>query len=408
MLQNNLKDMTKTEEFPNVQNWDDFDISPNLLRGIHGCGYENPSPIQQKAIQPILSGRDVVAQAQSGTGKTAAFSIGALSKVEIELFKTQVLILSPTKELSTQTANVVTSLGNKMNGLLVETAFGGQGHEPIQKLGQNQGQKSGNMFLTKTCPHIICGCPGKVLDMLRRNKILPRYLKLIVIDEVDEMLSSGFKDQLYYIFQFIGESIQIALFSATMPPSIDSIVNKIVKNPVKILVESERLTLDGIQQFFVPIQDDEEKYESLKNIFLYLSVSQCIIYCNGVNRVEDLYEAMSFDKYPVCRIHRNMSKEQRHESFMDFKNGKSRVLISTNITSRGIDIQQVSVVINFDVPSCVDSYLHRIGRSGRWGRKGVGINFITERDVDHLRNVEKHYKCDIKQLPSELNFLNSY
>jgi len=397
MINEDEKEVNVLDESNNsITQWDELDISPHLLRGIYSHGYEKPSPIQQRAILPMLQGRDVVAQAQSGTGKTAAFVIGALSKVDLLSNKTQVLILSPTKELSIQTADVVSKIGSMMTDLRIETAFGGG---PA---------KTNNPFMSssETQPHIICGCPGKILDMLGKRIIQSSYLKLVVIDEVDEMLSEGFNKQIYDIFQYLDENVQIALFSATLPPSASTIISKIVRNPVQILVKSEMLTLEGIQQFFVAVQDDDQKYEALKHIFSFLSVSQCIIYCNSVHRVEDLYAAMTADNFPVACIHRNMSKEDRESAFTEFKSGKSRVLISTNVTSRGIDIQQVSVVINFDIPTCVNNYLHRIGRSGRWGRKGVGINFATRRDVDYLKRIEEHYVCNIKALPQDLSFIN--
>lgn len=380
-----------------IQSWDDLDINQNILRGIYSNGFEKPSPIQQRAIKPIIMGRDIVAQAQSGTGKTATFAIGALSRIDLSVHKTQVLILSPTKELTVQTASVIQTLGSMLPDLSVETMYGGM----------NNSYSQSNSFKNTKKSHIICGCPGKVFDMLRRNTINPTSIKLVIMDEVDEMLSTGFKEQVYNIFQFLNNDTQIALFSATLPDNINYIVDRIVRNPVRILVKSEMLTLEGIRQFYVGVDDDGQKYETLKHLFSFLSVSQCIIYCNSVKRVCDLYDAMTEDKFPVCCIHRNMTKDERYDSFMDFKNGKSRVLISTNVTSRGIDIQQVSVVINFDVPSCVDNYLHRIGRSGRWGRKGVGINFVTRRDVDQLKRIEEHYDSEIKELPEDLAFLQS-
>lgn len=388
----------KTELQPEfeIKSWDELEIDQNILRGIYGMGYENPSPIQQRAIKPITMGRDIVAQAQSGTGKTATFAIGALSRVDFTLKKTQVLILSPTKELTIQTSSVIEKIGSMVPNLNIENMYGGM----------TSGSNS-NRFLNTTRPQIICGCPGKVFDMLRRNTLNTSHIKLVIMDEVDEMLSTGFKDQVYNIFQFMNEDIQVALFSATMPPNIDSIINQIVRNPVRILVKSEMLTLEGIRQFYVAVDDDGQKYETLKHLFSYLSVSQCIIYCNSVKRVCDLYDAMIQDKFPVCCIHSSMTKEERFQSFTEFKNGSSRVLISTNVTSRGIDIQQVSTVINFDVPHCIDNYLHRIGRSGRWGRKGVGINFVTRRDIDQLRRIEQHYDSQINEMPEDITFLQN-
>ena len=192
-----------------------------------------------------------------------------------------------------------------------------------------------------------------------------------------------------------------------MPEDINGIINKIMRNPVKVCVKREQLTLEGISQFYIAIEDDRQKYNTLKDIFSFIAVSQTIIYCNSIKRVQDLYQAMKEDDFPVCRIHSNMDKMERDRAFNDFRTGKSRVLISSNVTARGIDIQQVSVVINFDLPKCVHIYLHRIGRSGRWGRKGVGINFITKRDVPLLKNIEQHYSTEITEMPGDLSFLTT-
>ena len=376
-----------------INSWDDLDLNPNLLRGIFAYGFEKPSPIQQKAIKPIILGKDVVAQAQSGTGKTATFTIGALANVDVTNNSTQVLVLSPTKELTIQTAKVFESLGNMLDGLKVQSLYGGSIIE------------EGSSFSNKNIPHVICGCPGRVFDMMRRDKISSKKIKTIILDEADEMLSTGFKDQVYNIFQYLNNDIQVILVSATLPDSIHYIISKIMRNPVKISVRREMLTLEGIKQFFIAVDDDRQKYATLKDLFSYLSIAQCIIYCNSIKRVQDLYEAMKEDEFPVCRIHSNMDKTERENAFNDFRFGKSRVLISSNVTARGIDIQQVNIVINFDLPKCVNTYLHRIGRSGRWGRKGVGINFITRRDVIKMKEIESHYSTQITEMPSELGFL---
>jgi translation initiation factor 4A len=378
-----------------VKLWDELDLDPNLLRGIFAYGFEKPSPIQSKAIKPVIEGNDVIAQAQSGTGKTATFTIGALQRVNIAEQSTQVLILSPTRELSTQTARVVSSLSSFMGGVKVKTLFGGAAHE------------EGSSFSNKNVPHIICGCPGRVFDMMRRDRIGCKNIKLIILDEADEMLSYGFKDQVYNIFQYLKEDAQVCLFSATLPDGINSIIEKIMRNPVRISVKREQLTLEGIRQFYVAVDDDRQKYATLKDLYSFINMSQTIIYCNSIKRVQDLYEAMCEDSFPVCRIHSNMEKSERDRSFNEFKNGSSRVLISSNVTARGIDIQQVSVVINFDLPKCVHNYLHRIGRSGRWGRKGVGINFITRRDIQQLKKIEEHYDTQIQELPADIAFLRN-
>ena len=237
---------------------------------------------------------------------------------------------------------------------------------------------------------------------MRRDKISSKKIKLVILDEADEMLSSGFKDQMYSIFQNFGPDIQVGLFSATLPESLQGIIDKIMRNPIKINVKREMLTLEGIRQYVIAVDDDRQKYATLKDLYKYITASQTIIYCNSIKRVQDLYEAMKEDDFPVCRIHGDMDKKEREATFIDFRNGSSRVLISSNVTARGIDIQQVNIVINFDVPKCVHTYLHRIGRSGRWGRKGMGLNFVTRRDIQKLREIENHYKTQMMELPENL------
>jgi len=387
-----------------IKEWDQLDIDENILRGIYGMGFERPSIIQQKAIIPIILKKDLIAQAQSGTGKTAAFSIGALSAVNMNEKTTQVLILSPTKELTMQTATVVKRLGQMMHGLNVQSLYGGVQSEitttPTNPFFNNNSNSNNNV------PHIICGCPGKVYDWMKRNKIMIDTIKLIIMDEADELLSFGFDDQIYNIFKKLNSDVQVALFSATLPTSVQKTIKKIMRNPISICVNPEQLTLDGIAQYYIAVEDDRQKYTTLKNLYSGISMSQCIIYCNSVKRVSDLYDAMKEDEFPVSKMHSNMDKVERENAFLEFKSGKSRVLISSNVTARGIDIQQVSVVINFDIPNDVCTYLHRIGRSGRWGRKGVSINLITRRDVVKMKEIETYYACDIKQMPVNMDFGN--
>jgi translation initiation factor 4A len=375
--------------------WDDLDINKNLLRGIFAYGFEKPSPIQKKAIIPLIKHKDLIAQAQSGTGKTATFTIGALANINLSENNTQVLVLSPTIELTIQTAKVFVSIGELMTGLKVQTLYGGLKIEET------------SIFTNKNTPHVICGCPGRVLDMMKKNKISKETIKLLILDEADEMLSDGFKDQVYNIFQYLNNDIQVALFTATLPTSIYHVIDKIMREPITIDVKKEVLTLEGISQFYVPVDSDIDKYSTLKNLFAYLTVSQCIIYCNSIKRVNDLYDIMKEDGYPVSMVHSNMDKIIRTTSFTEFKTGKSRILISSDVTARGIDIQQVSIVINFDLPKCVHKYLHRIGRSGRWGRKGIGINFITKSDFYKLKEIETHYASEIIALPNDLKFLKN-
>jgi superfamily II DNA/RNA helicase len=369
-----------------INDWEELNAKTELLRGIYANGFERPSPIQRQAILPIFNKRDIIAQAQSGTGKTACFSIGILQLIDTTKNVTQAMILSPTRELSIQTKSVLDAIGRLFPSLCTQLLIGGTStDENIQ-------------LLRDKTPHVVIGCPGRIHDMLKRKRLAVKDFKLFVLDEADELLSSGFKDQVYNIFQFMPSNVQVALFSATMPPELNTLTDKFMRNPVKILVKNEQLTLEGIKQYYVALDNDDSKYETLKDIYSSLTLSQSIIYCNSVKRVNDLYVAMNSDNYPVCQIHSGMEKDERLRNYEDFRSGKHRVLISSNVTARGIDVQQVSTVINFDVPNCVHTYLHRIGRSGRWGRKGVGINFVTQRDMRQLKIIEQHYHTAIDEL----------
>lgn len=370
------------------ESWDELDVPTKLLRGIYAYGFENPSPIQKKAIKPIIMKKDLIAQAQSGTGKTATFTIGTLANVDVEEKTVQAIIISPTRELSKQTARVVQGIGAMIDNLTVQLLVGGSSiDEDVHNLKNN-------------IPHVIAGCPGRIYDMMRRNTFDTKKVKIVVLDEADEMFSAGFKEQVFNIFQNFHNDIQVVLVSATLPDYIQPIINKLMRDPVRVTVKAEQLTLEGISQYYIGVEDDRQKYETLKDLYSVISVSQCIIYCNSLKRVGDLFDAMTEDGFPVCRIHSGMEKEERDHAFADFKSGKFRVLISSNVTARGIDIQQVSVVINFDIPKDIHTYLHRIGRSGRWGRKGVGINLITRRDASKLKEIEGYYACQINEMPS--------
>lgn len=379
---------TESNEFAT---WEEVDeLNPQLLRGIYAYNFEKPSHIQQRSILPIMRGHDVIAQAQSGTGKTGAFGVATLQAIDLDPKKTdvQALVMAPTRELAKQIRDVITNLGTQMAGLKVQLLVGGTSTDDDAKM------------LKTEMPQIVVGCPGRVFDMIRRRNINARNIKLLVLDEADEMLSSGFKDQIYNIFQHLSNNVQVCLFSATMPQELHALSEKFMRNPVKILVQAEQLTLEGICQYHIALEDDDGKFATLQDLFKTISMSQCIIYCNSVKRVSDLTEAMVLKGYPACCIHSGMDKDARDDAYDNFKAGKYRVLISSDVTARGIDIQQVSTVINFDLPKSVHTYLHRIGRSGRWGRKGTGISFVTRRDIRQLKEIEVYYNTNICELPS--------
>ena len=382
--------------YTEINEWDDptLNLRPALLRGIYAFGFEKPSPIQKKGLIPLVQPghkgkrRDIIAQAQSGTGKTACFGVGSLQIIDHELHSTQVLILAPTHELASQIKGVITDIG-RFEKVKVQLLVGGTSVD---------GDRA---KLDEDPPHIVVGTPGRVHDMIRRKYLKTEKIDLIVLDEADEMLSAGFKDQIYKIFQYMHNDIQIGLFSATVPETLEQLTTRFMRNPIKILVKTEQLTLQGIAQYYIRLDSDEHKYATIKDLFDGLTISQAIIYCNSTRRVDDLEEAMVQDNFPVKKIHGKMDEDERKEVHKDFKNGGCRVLITSDLFARGIDIQQVSVVINFDVPKSEHTYLHRIGRSGRWGRKGIAINFVTRHDGAKLKHFEEYYNTQISEMPGD-------
>ena len=378
-----------------IVEWDDSElIRANILRGIYAYGFEKPSPIQKKGIVPMLTTdsegkrRDIIAQAQSGTGKTGCFSVGVLNIVDPSIKVTQALILAPTHELATQIKNVVSDIG-RFDNIVVQLLVGGTSVDGDREK------------LDNDTPHIVVGTPGRVHDMIRRKYLKVDKMSVIVLDEADEMLSQGFKEQIYKIFQYMPNSVQIGLFSATMPPECEELSDKFMSRPIKILVKAEQLTLQGIAQYYIRVNDDEQKYLVLKDIFTGMSISQAIIYCNSTRRVDDLHEAMIADEYPVSKIHGKLDGAERKETNKAFRSGATRVLITSDLYARGIDVQQVSIVINFDVPKSEHTYLHRIGRSGRWGRKGIAVNFVTKHDGARLKHFEEYYNTQIEEMPAD-------
>jgi translation initiation factor 4A len=384
-------DEVEVEVIKEIDSWDDLEIPSDLLRGIYGYGFEKPSEIQRKSIAPILMGRDVIAQAQSGMGKTGAFSIGTLGNIDISKQKVQAVLMAPTHELVKQTYNVLKALGSMLPGLRVKTLIGGTSI-----------QEDSNE-IRESCPHVVIGCAGRIYDMFRRRYLSGRDIKMMVLDEADEMLSQGFQQKIHQIFQFMPQDLQVVLFSATLPPEILELTKAFMRNPVRITMEAEKLNLECITQYYIALRHDGDKYDTLKDLFSVISVNQTIIYCNSIHRVTDLYKAMTDEGFSVCYIHSSMDKVERDKAFQSFRMGGFRVLISSDITARGIDVQQVSTVINFDITRCPHKYLHRIGRSGRWGRKGMAINFVTRQDSDTMRRIERHYGIEIKELPANFS-----
>jgi superfamily II DNA/RNA helicase len=384
----NKDNNTKITKVNEMVEWDDVDMNIQVLRGLYSYGFDRPSQIQRKTIPWIIAGRDVIGQAQSGTGKTGAFCVGTLNVIDCEKDETQAVIMSPTHELARQHQKVCDTIGSFVN-VRTHLLIGGT---PIEE--------DRSILTSSKPPHVLFACPGRLHDMLRRGYINAKNIRIMCIDEADELLSSCFKEQLYHILQYVNNNMQIALFSATMPDDVKELTKRFMTDPITIYVNSDELTVAGITQFYIALTDDQQKYEVLKDIFSSVVLSQTIIYCNSVKRVEDLADALRQDNFPVSSIHSNFSEDERKDIIEKFINGQTRVLISSDITARGIDVQQVNVVINFDLCRDKHKYLHRIGRSGRWGRKGVAINFITRRDKPIIQEIENYYKTQIIEFPT--------
>jgi len=250
--------------------------------------------------------------------------------------------------------------------------------------------------------HVVVGTPGRVYDMLEKRHLCADDLKVFILDEADEMLSCGFKDQIYNIFRMLPSEVQVCLFSATMPNEILELSTKFMRNPVSILVKTDELTLEGIRQFYVAIDRESWKVGTLCDLYETLTISQAIIYCNLRRKADFLANELTKRDFTISVMHADLAQTERDLIMREFRSGSSRVLITTDLLARGIDVQQVSLVINFDLPQKVESYLHRIGRSGRFGRKGVAINFVTHQDVQMMKAIERHYQTQIEEMPMNI------
>jgi len=381
------------ENYAKVESFDDMNLREELLRGIYLAGYERPSAIQQKAIIPTASGRDVIGQAQSGTGKTATFTIGVLQRLDFERNVCQALILAPTRELAQQIALVVSSLGEYLEARAYACVGGTRIETDLEAL-ENGVQ-------------IIVGTPGRVLDLLQREALDPSNIISLVLDEADEMLSHGFKDQIYDIYQYLPPEAQVCLFSATMPAEALDITQNFMKSPLRILVKQEELTLEGIRQFYINCEQENWKLATLCDLYDTLNIAQAVIFCNARRRVDWLRDELTRREFPVSATHGEMPPKDRRKILDEFKKGTSRILISTDLLARGIDVHGVSLVINYDLPRNFEKYLHRIGRSGRFGRKGVAINLVGENDINLLRDIERHFGTKVEEMPKHIaDFLN--
>ena len=387
LTENNISE----SEVKRYLSFEDMDINMSLLRGIYTLGFEKPSMIQQKGIVPALQGKDVILHSQSGTGKTATFSIAVLNGInfdEAEPHTVQALVLSPTRDLAQQTHKVINNLGTYMN-INCHCCIGGKStRDDFEAL--------------KSSPHIVAGTPGRIIANMKNRSLLTSKIKVVVIDECDVMLTEGFKEDMYFIFTMVPKDAQVIIVSATFPVQVLEISKKFMNNPTKILIPQEEITLEGIKQFYVPCPNDFIKEDVIKDLFEMLTLAQTVIFTNSKMRAIGLCESMNKDDHSATCIHSDMPQKEREEILRAFVKGESRVLVATDIIARGIDVQQISLVMNYDLPVSKENYIHRIGRGGRFGRKSVAINLVSDRDMYKLQELEQFYSTSIDAMPMDI------
>ena len=374
------------------ETFDEMNLSENVQRGIYGYGFEKPSEIQKRATVPIKEGRDVIAQAQSGTGKTAAFSIGSMERVDASLAETQVLILAPTRELAQQIQGVYTAISTHTKMVVYGATGGGAVRDDISALQRGA--------------HVVIGTPGRVYDLMERGALKRGGIRVLIMDEADQMLEGRFRDQVECILNLgFPDTTKVALFSATIPPEVIEVADRLLKDPARVLLPPAEVTLEGIRQFYVGIEQEAWKFDCLCDLYQHININQAIIYCNTRDKVEWLAKRLQESGFQVSHIHGDMDPKARRACITSFRGGAVRVLVSSDLLARGLDVQQVSLVINFELPTERANYIHRIGRSGRFGRKGTAINLVTPAEHQELREIEQYYETSVVPLPDNIKDL---
>ncbi len=381
------------DELKMYDSFDEMGLQDNLIRSIYSYGFENPSKIQQLAIVPMSKHTDILAQSQSGTGKTGAFTIGSLSVVDTSIKSPQVLVICPTRELSQQTERVARALGTHMNLKVLSATGGNQLRADISTL------KAGAQF--------IVGTPGRIYDLIRRGDLSVDHIQYVILDEADQMLEDLFAEQIKAILDNkFPATTRLALFSATMPQNVLEVAENYLNNPVRILLPPDEVTLEGIKQYYVSLEREDWKLPVLLDLYQQIAVNQALIYVNKRQKAEWLAKQLSAQGFTLEYIHGEMEVGERKKRMEDFRSGSVRVLISTDLLARGIDVQQVSLVVNYELPMQRENYVHRIGRSGRYGKKGVAVNLIYGDEMNAMKEIERHYSTTINELPEDLGALS--
>ena len=371
-----------------ITRFEELDLKPGILRAIEEMGFEEMTPIQAKAIPLILEGADVVGQAQTGTGKTAAFGIPLLMKINPKDKSLQAIVLCPTRELAIQVAEELRKLAKFMHGIKVLPVYGGQ---EITK--QIRSLKSG--------VQVIIGTPGRVMDHMRRRTVKFDDVSMVVLDEADEMLNMGFRDDIETILAEVPEQRQTVLFSATMPQPILDIAKTYQKNAQMVRVVKKELTVPKIEQYYYEVTP-KNKEEVLSRLLDMYNPKLALVFCNTKKQVDELTAALQGRGYFAEGLHGDMKQQQRDRVMNNFRNGRTEILVATDVAARGIDVDNVEAVFNYDVPQDDEYYVHRIGRTGRAGREGCAFTLVTGKEIYKLKDIMRYCKTKIKarQIPS--------
>ncbi|GLB47213.1 DEAD-box ATP-dependent RNA helicase CshA [Philodulcilactobacillus myokoensis] len=375
-------------------NFNELGLSNDLLEAIEKSGFKEPTPIQEKTIPLILNGKDVIGQAQTGTGKTAAFAIPILQQLDVNNPDVQALIVSPTRELAMQTDHEIQRFGKFKKGVKSLTVYGGSDirHQ---------------IWQLKRHPQIIVGTPGRIQDHIRRHTLKLAHLKFLILDEADDMLDMGFLEDIKNIIKNLPDDRQTCLFSATMPNSIKKVGVQFMHHPQQITIKAKELTTDLVSQYYVKAKDFE-KFDLLTRLLDTQKPKVSIIFCRTKRRVDEVSKGLIKCGYPAAGIHGDLTQERRMNILRDFKKKKITILVATDVAARGIDVSGVTHVYNFDIPQDPDSYVHRIGRTGRAGHHGESITFVDPREMNYLRDIDKSDRVKISPLkaPSKQAAIN--
>jgi ATP-dependent RNA helicase DeaD len=370
----------------------ELNLSTQVQKALTKMGFEEATPIQANSIPHILNGKDVVGQAQTGTGKTCAFGIPAVEAVDTKLKAPQILVLCPTRELAIQMAEEIQNVSKYKEGVKILPIYGGQ-------------QIDRQIFALKKKPQIIIGTPGRLMDHMRRKTIKLNYLKMIVLDEADEMLNMGFREDIDTILEKVPAERQTLLFSATIPKSIMDITKRYQTEPVHIKTVHKELTVPNIEQFYIETTK-KQKVELLSRLIEVNDVKLSVVFCNTKKGVDQLVDDLNLRGYNVAGLHGDMKQQSRDRVMSKFRNRSIEILVATDVAARGIDVDNIDTVFNYDIPNDEEYYVHRIGRTGRTGRKGTSYTFVCGREIYKLKDIQRYTKSKIAlQKPPSLDSL---